>query len=158
MGADSGIKKPVIPVGPAKPYTEWTDEDEDIDNGRLVALKALSGESTNGTATPTSSTYASTPTTTTTDFATPAGAKTLSNGKTDLTHNQREPRGSSSSQPNMGSFVTRGEGSEANGDIDPARKLDRKKTTTYESENAKWYKAAKKAEKKEGTPYVHLAL
>ena len=28
----------------------------------------------------------------------------------------------------------------------------------YENENQKWYKAAKKAEKKSGAPNVHLAL
>lgn len=31
-------------------------------------------------------------------------------------------------------------------------------TVQYSEENAKWYKAAKKAEKKSGAPYVHLAL
>jgi hypothetical protein len=33
-----------------------------------------------------------------------------------------------------------------------------KRRTTYNEENEKWYKAAKKAEKKANAPYIHLAL
>lgn len=171
-------KGAVVPRGPVKPYDEWTDDDEDIDNGRLVALKALqarNGTGTDsatgsGTATPTSSNpgpastdfanltlNTSTVPTSTSSIGTPASAKVV-NGKTDLTNATRTPRTATSSSPNMGSFVTRGEGVEADGDIDPKRKLTRRSTTTYENENQKWYKAAKKAEKKSGAPNVHLAL
>ena len=79
------------------------------------------------------------------------------NGKLDLTSDLRAPRTATSSSPNMGSFVTKGEGIEENGDIDPSRKLTKRSTTQYEDQNAKWYKAAKKAEKKSGVPHVHLA-
>lgn len=41
-------------------------------------------------------------------------------------------------------------------DIDPQRKIQRR--TTHGEENAKWVKAAKKAEKKSGAPNMHLAL
>lgn len=153
-------KSPVQPRGPLSVFDEWTEDDEDIDNGRRVALKALqaqSGSDTNGTATPTSSNP-----TTTTDFANLSlntqKVPTNGSGKVDLSSENRTPRSASNSSPNMGSFVTRGEGVEADGDIDPARKLTRRTTTQYESENQKWYKAAKKAEKKSGAPNVHLAL
>jgi len=33
-----------------------------------------------------------------------------------------------------------------------------KRRTTYSDANAKWVKAAKKAEKKAGAPHIHLAL
>lgn len=159
-------QKAVVPRGPLKVYDEWTEDDDDIDNGRIVALKAsLSKNSsdTNGTATPTSSTLGGS--STATDFAglslnnagPPAGAKVV-NGKTDLTYENRAPRSAASHSPNMGSFVTTGDGVEEDGEIDPKRKLTRRNTTTYENENAKWYKAAKKAEKKSGAPNVHLAL
>lgn len=177
---------PVQPRGPIEPYGPWTDDDEDIDRGRLVALKAIqqaSGSDTNGTATPTSSTVA-------TDLSglslgsngtgngTAVGQTTRS-GKVDLTPDVRATRTATSGIPNMGSFVTTGgsptgsgtvgtggssygattgDGVEADGDIDPRRKLTRRTTTQYEDENAKWYKAAKKAEKKKGAPNVHLAL
>ena len=155
-------KLPVQPRGPIVVYEEWTDEDDDIDNGRVVALKALrsqNGSDTNGTATPTSSSTA-------VDFANlaintsanPAKITPNSSGKVDLSSENRTPRTASSNSPNMGSFVTRGEGTEADGDIDPARKLTKRTTTAYENENQKWYKAAKKAEKKSGAPNVHLAL
>ena len=39
---------------------------------------------------------------------------------------------------------------------DPKQEVKRR--TTHSEENAKWYKAAKKAEKKAGAPNVHLAL
>lgn len=163
-GADAQNKPIVVPRGPVNPYDPWTEDDEDIDNGRRIALKALlekNGADTNGSATPTSSS-------TTTDFAnmslnTNTNTNTTSysskaHGKTDLTSDLRSPRTATSHTPNMGSFVTKGEGVEADGEIDPARKLTRRSTTTYEDQNAKWYKAAKKAEKKSGAPNVHLAL
>ena len=170
-GADIQNKPMVVPRGPLNPYDPWTEDDEDIDNGRRIALKhalekngTRTGADSNGTATPTSSS-------TTTDFAnmsinkTSANTATASgtytpkaNGKIDLTSEHRTPRASASNHPNMGSFVTKGEGVEADGEIDPARKLTRRSTTTYEDQNAKWYKAAKKAEKKSGAPNVHLAL
>lgn len=159
-------QKPVMPRGPLKVYDEWTEDDDDIDNGRLVALKASlahNGNGSNGTATPTSSTVGGS--STATDFAglslnssgTSASTKSA-NGKADLTPENRAQRTAASSSPNMGSFVTTGDGVEADGDIDPKRKLTKRATTQYESENAKWYKAAKKAEKKSGAPNVHLAL
>lgn len=158
--------KLIVPHGPEEVYGEWTEDDEDIDNGRRVALKAIqakngldAGSDTNGTATPTSAS-------TSADFANlslkntngnyPESAKVV-NGKTDLTYDTRESRTATSSYPNMGSFVTKGDGNEAEGEVDPSRKLTRRNTATYESENQKWYKAAKKAEKKSGAPNVHLA-
>ncbi|KAK5070729.1 hypothetical protein LTS08_000376 [Lithohypha guttulata] len=158
--------KLIVPHGPEEVYGEWTEDDADIDNGRRVALKAIqakngldAGSDTNGTATPTSAS-------TSADFANlslkntngnyPESAKVV-NGKTDLTYDTRESRTATSSYPNMGSFVTRGNGNEAEGEVDPSRKLTRRNTATYESENQKWYKAAKKAEKKSGAPNVHLA-
>lgn len=180
---DSG-NRPVQPRGPIEPYGPWTEDDEDIDNGRLVALKAIkeaSGSDTNGTATPTSSNV-------TTDLSSlsinsngngTAFGQTTKSGKVDLTSGNRASRTTTSGMPNMGSFVTTGasptgngavgssatsygstarDGVEADGDIDPRGKLTRRSTTQYEDENAKWYKAAKKAEKKKGAPNVHLAL
>ena len=41
-------------------------------------------------------------------------------------------------------------------ELSPKEKLERR--TTYQDENAKWYKKAKKAEKKSGAPNMHLAL
>ncbi|KAK5940784.1 hypothetical protein PMZ80_007201 [Knufia obscura] len=164
-GADAQNKSIVVPRGPVNPYDPWTEDDEDIDNGRRIALQHIlekngNGTDTNGTATPTSASTA-------TDFAnlsinnstsTPTnGTGTYKTPKTDLTSEHRAPRTATSSAPNMGSFVTKGDDIEANGEIDPARKLTRKNTTTYEDQNAKWYKAAKKAEKKSGVPHVHLA-
>ncbi len=49
---------------------------------------------------------------------------------------------------------TVGDGDEE--ESDPKQKIERR--TTHSEENAKWYKAAKKAEKKAGAPNVHLAL
>lgn len=156
-------KTPVQPRGPLHLFDDWTEDDEDIDNGRRVALRtvqAQSGSDTNGTATPTSSVP---PTGDLANLslntsANPQKISTNGLGKVDLSSENRTPRTASSTAPNMGSFVTRGEGVEADGDIDPARKLTRKSTTQYENENARWYKAAKKAEKKSGAPNVHLAL
>lgn len=151
--------KPVQPRGPLHIFDEWTEDDEDIDNGRRVALKTLqaqSGSDTNGTTTPT----ASGPPTNVASLSSvnPQKVSTNGSGKVDLSSENRAPRTGSSHAPNMGSFVTRGEGIEADGEVDPARKLARKTTAQYEAENAKWYKAAKKAEKKSGAPNVHLAL
>lgn len=42
------------------------------------------------------------------------------------------------------------------GDLSSEQKIERR--TTYEDENKKWYKAAKKAEKKAGAANMHLAL
>jgi len=166
-GADAQDKPLVVPRGPLTAYDPWTEDDEDIDNGRRIALKHMlekngtAGSDTNGTATPTSSS-----TTTASDLAnmsinnttTNAGAySSKANGKLDLTSDMRSPRTATSSSPNMGSFVTKGEGLEEDGDIDPSRKLTKRSTTQYEDQNAKWYKAAKKAEKKSGVPHVHLA-
>lgn len=153
----------VQPRGPLHVFDEWTEDDEDIDNGRRVALKALqaqSGSDTNGTATPTSSnpTSSATPDLANLSLNTSQKVSTNGSGKIDLSSENRTPRTANSSSPNMGSFVTKGDGVEADGEIDPARKLTRKSTTSYESENAKWYKAAKRAEKKSGAPNVHLAL
>lgn len=170
----------VVPRGPVNCYGTWTDEDEEIDRGRLVALKAIqerSGSDTNGTATPTSSTVA----TDLSNLSLNTKTKNGTAGKIDLSPEVRAARSSTFGMPNMGSFVTSGtspsgsgtvgvspgatsygastgDGVEAGGDIDPKRKLTRRTTTTYEDENAKWYKAAKKAEKKKGAPNVHLAL
>ena len=47
-------------------------------------------------------------------------------------------------------------GFDENGEFHPRRMIKRR--TTYNDENAKWYKAAKKAEKKAGAPPIHLAL
>lgn len=47
-------------------------------------------------------------------------------------------------------------GFDENGEFHPRRMMKRR--TTYGEENAKWYKAAKKAEKKSGAPTMHLAL
>ncbi|KIW20901.1 hypothetical protein PV08_01480 [Exophiala spinifera] len=47
-------------------------------------------------------------------------------------------------------------GFDENGEFHPRRMIKRR--TTYGEENAKWYKAAKKAEKKLGAPTMHLAL
>lgn len=185
FGKLDGKQPLVVPRGPVNVFDSWTEDDEDIDRGRLVALKAIqaqSGSDTNGTATPTSSSVA-------TDLSNlsikngtgaPAGEVTKS-GKVDLTPEVRAARSATFGMPNMGSFVTSGasptgsgtvgaspgatsygastgDGVEAGGDIDPRRKLTRRTTTQYEDENAKWYKAAKKAEKKKGAPNVHLAL
>lgn len=187
LGSLNADSKRVVPRGPVNVYDTWTDDDEDIDNGRLVALKAMlanSGSDTNGTATPTSSTVATDLSSLSinngTGNGTPIGSTTKS-GKVDLTPDVRATRSFTSREPNMGSFVTTGaspsgqgtvgtgpstssyaattgDGVEAGGDIDPRRKLTRRSTTQYEDENAKWYKAAKKAEKKSGAPNVHLAL
>ncbi|KAJ9615190.1 hypothetical protein H2200_001264 [Cladophialophora chaetospira] len=43
-----------------------------------------------------------------------------------------------------------------NGEFVPRKNIKRR--TTYSDANAKWVKAAKKAEKKGGAPYIHLAL
>lgn len=48
------------------------------------------------------------------------------------------------------------DGFDENGEFHPRRVIQRR--TTYSDENAKWYKAAKKAEKKQGAPSMHLAL
>ena len=48
------------------------------------------------------------------------------------------------------------EGGEEEGDPMETRKIGRR--TTHSEENQKWYKAAKKAEKKSGAPNMHLAL
>lgn len=176
-GVDSTAKF-IQPRGPVNVYDTWTEDDEDIDNGRRIALKSMlqaSGSDTNGTATPTSSTVATDLSSLNTGTnGTPVGQTTKS-GKVDLSPEIRSARSAGSNLPNMGSFVTSGpssgapltgmsygattgEGVEADGDIDPKRKLTRRSTTTYENENQKWYKAAKKAEKKSGAPHVHLAL
>lgn len=47
-------------------------------------------------------------------------------------------------------------GYDENGEFHPRRMIKRR--TTYSDANAKWYKAAKKAEKKSGAPQMHLAL
>lgn len=47
-------------------------------------------------------------------------------------------------------------GYDEQGDFHPRRMIKRR--TTYSDANAKWYKAAKKAEKKAGAPPIHLAL
>lgn len=47
-------------------------------------------------------------------------------------------------------------GFDENGEFHPRRMIKRR--TTYSDANAKWYKAAKKAEKKAGAPPIHLAL
>ncbi|RVX69680.1 hypothetical protein B0A52_06324 [Exophiala mesophila] len=47
-------------------------------------------------------------------------------------------------------------GFDDNGEFHPRRLIKRR--TTYNEENAKWYKAAKRAEKKSGAPNIHLAL
>ncbi|KIX01318.1 uncharacterized protein Z518_09043 [Rhinocladiella mackenziei CBS 650.93] len=47
-------------------------------------------------------------------------------------------------------------GFDENGEFHPRRMIKRR--TTHSEENAKWYKAAKKAEKKSGAPTMHLAL
>ncbi|KAH0829373.1 Glutathione S-transferase omega-like 2 [Fonsecaea pedrosoi] len=47
-------------------------------------------------------------------------------------------------------------GFDENGEFHPRRVIKRR--TTYSDANAKWYKAAKKAEKKMGAPSMHLAL
>ena len=47
-------------------------------------------------------------------------------------------------------------GFDENGEFHPKRMIKRR--TTYSDANAKWYKAAKKAEKKAGAPPIHLAL
>ncbi|KIW92370.1 uncharacterized protein Z519_07354 [Cladophialophora bantiana CBS 173.52] len=47
-------------------------------------------------------------------------------------------------------------GFDENGEFHPRRMIKRR--TTYSDANAKWYKAAKKAEKKMGAPSMHLAL
>lgn len=154
MGPEAQKKNFVVPCGPSVLFESWTEDDEDIDNGRIVAWKqagdktptsAMSDLSirppTNGTATPT---------------GVPPDATITPSGKTDLTSSLRSPVSGSSSGPSYGSFVTTGDGAEAEGDIDPKRKLQRR--TTYKDENEKWYKAARKAEKKSGAPNVHLAL
>lgn len=150
--------KPVQPRGPLHLFDEWTEDDEDIDNGRRVAFRnvqAQSGSNTNGTATPTSSG----PSTNVGSLSSSSQkVSTNGSGKVDLSSESRAARTTSSNAPNMGSFVTKGEDAEADGDVDPARKLTRRNTTQYEDQNAKWYKAAKKAEKKSGAPNVHLAL
>lgn len=153
MGGD---KPKVVPRGPIDAYGTWTDEDEDIDNGRLVALKDLvekNGLDTSGVATPTSSPAA-------TDLANLSlnTAFAKSNGMTDLTSSIRSPRTATSASPSMGSLGIKGGAVETDGDIDPGQQLTRRTTTQYEDENAKWYKAAKKAQKKSGAPHVHLAL
>ena len=41
---------------------------------------------------------------------------------------------------------------------EPSLKQKIKRRTTYSEENQKWYRAARRAEKKTGAPYIHLAL
>jgi putative glutathione S-transferase len=52
--------------------------------------------------------------------------------------------------------VDDGDGFDENGEFHPRRMIKRR--TTYSDANAKWVKAAKKAEKKAGAPHIHLAL
>ena len=52
-------------------------------------------------------------------------------------------------------------GDAASASTDPANETPKEKLarrTTHSDENSKWYKAAKKAEKRSGAPNVHLAL
>lgn len=66
--------------------------------------------------------------------------------------------GSTAGSPSTkGKYEDDGEtGFDENGEFHPRRMIKRR--TTYNEENAKWYKAAKKAEKKSGAPNIHLAL
>lgn len=144
-GKDAQDKPLVVPRGPLTAYDPWAEDDEDIDNGRLTALKHMREQSGAGTdANANTSAYSS-----------------RANGKTDLTSSMRSPRTAASSSPNMGSFVTQGESvvEDGDGDAGPSKESTGRSTSTtqYEDQNAKWYKAAKKAEKKSGVPHVHLA-
>jgi hypothetical protein len=62
----------------------------------------------------------------------------------------------------IGSPSTKGQeddgetGFDEHGEFHPKKMIKRR--TTYNEENEKWYKAAKKAEKKANAPYIHLAL
>ncbi|OQV11232.1 Glutathione S-transferase, domain-containing protein isoform 2 [Cladophialophora immunda] len=79
------------------------------------------------------------------DVATPTtAAATASVGSPASTHN-----GADEDDGADGGF-------DENGEFHPRRVIKRR--TTYSDANAKWYKAAKKAEKKMGAPSMHLAL
>ncbi|EXJ56502.1 glutathione S-transferase [Cladophialophora yegresii CBS 114405] len=64
--------------------------------------------------------------------------------------------GSPASTRNGGDEVDDADALDENGEFVPRRMIKRR--TTYSDANAKWYKAAKKAEKKAGAPPIHLAL
>jgi hypothetical protein len=51
-----------------------------------------------------------------------------------------------------------GDSATTEGDGEPSIRQKIKRRTTYSEENQKWYRAAKKAEKKSGAPNMHLAL
>lgn len=140
----------VTPRGPTVVFEPWTEDDDDIDNGRIVAWRqsgdktpapALSNLSINSGANA---------------IGIPPDAAATSSGKIDLTSSLRSPTNTVTASQTYGSFVTGGDPAEADGEIDAGRKL--RKKATYQEENEKWYKAARKAEKKSGAPYVHLAL
>ena len=123
FGKDAAQRPMVVPIGPIDPYGRWTQEDDDIDNGRLVALKAISEEVAHG------------------QHTAQDAHQIGMNGKINSTYAGLTDTTSGSTggeQVNDGSTKT--------------------STAQYEDQNAKWYKAAKKAEKKSGAPNVHLAL
>ncbi len=64
--------------------------------------------------------------------------------------------GSPASTRNGGDDADEGDAFDENGEFVPRRMIKRR--TTHSDVNAKWYKAAKKAEKKAGAPPIHLAL
>ena len=63
--------------------------------------------------------------------------------------------GSPASSTNEDDVEDKESGFDENGEFHPKGMIKR---TTYSDANAKWYTAAKKAEKKTGAPYIHLAL
>ncbi|EXJ88695.1 glutathione S-transferase [Capronia coronata CBS 617.96] len=130
-GLDRGIPL-VIPRGPLPDIEPLTDEEE--------------GELINGTAKKLESTTASSP-----SSHNPFSAQGEKSGTGAIFGTDVD-----SPATNKGDEDDGGTGVDEEGEFHPRRVVQHR--TAHGDENAKWYKAAKKAEKQEGAPSLHLAL
>lgn len=119
----------IVPAGPMQNIDAWTEEDDEIDRGRIIAYQQT--QNTDGTAN--------------LSVGSSSAAGTSSGGsrhKIDLSPDHRSAQSARTPHSATGADA----------------EIKSPTLTAHQDENAKWYKAAKKAEKKSGAPYVHLAL
>jgi len=144
-GSDLGWSV-IIPRGPAPDIEPLTDEEErETINGTTKKLDGLKIDS-NGAAAASPSSH------------NPFSAQGANRGMGAIFGADTDsPAGSpSTTRADEEEDETTEAGFDENGEFHPRRVIKRR--TTYGEENAKWYKAAKKAEKKQGAPSMHLAL
>ncbi|OAP64001.1 hypothetical protein AYL99_03228 [Fonsecaea erecta] len=149
-GSDHGWPV-IIPRGPVPDIEPLTDEEEkELIEGTARKLNGLnleslpSGFNAGASANPFSA------------HGDKAGMGAIFGAEVDSPNGGDEGVGSPSSTRDGEDEVEEDAGFDENGDFHPRRVIKRR--TTYSDANAKWYKAAKKAEKKMGAPSMHLAL